>query len=143
MSIADPTDASLDATDLRLVRELARGRPVTAAAAAVGVSSATCYRRMRAAGFKLALIEARAAQFIPVAGRAVRTLPASLRRLLAIIADDTLRPSDHVAAVRLHAELATKFIDLADLVSRVAALEHEAVHGVPPPPAHAGDPGSN
>ncbi|AMV25121.1 hypothetical protein VT84_12050 [Gemmata sp. SH-PL17] len=112
----------IDTRDREIVELVAAGRTVTEVAAAVGVSSQTVYRRLRAPAVKALLLEARAAQWQPAADELRGGVPHAVKRLLHLV-DNAANEAVQVRAAVALVELATKVHELTDVQPRLAALE--------------------
>lgn len=143
MSISEQPEVAvgeLSDTDRRLILELAAGRGVTEASAAVGVSSATGYRRLRRPAVKAALASARVSAFAPSTAAARAALPKAIEKLVQIIDSESAHASTKIRAtealVNIHLRLdvhvfkldriaageADRLLDLEDTLTRARHL---------------------
>lgn len=115
----------LDTTDLTLIERLASGSTMTEAAAGLGLSASSAYRRARRPAFKAALVEHRGSQWRPIAHALRCECLASVRVMARIRDDDTV-------SARVRSETAAKIIEMAvglsnhlDVVPAIAELQRE------------------
>jgi hypothetical protein len=119
--------SELDDTDRRLIGLLSAGHTVTDAAAAVGLSATTVYRRQRRPAFRAALTDARAASFrVPVAA-AMAAVPKCVDRLVSIVQSDTAHPSSVIRAAEALLNAAFKLDEHVSVLTRLSALEGEVM----------------
>src|SRR4051794_13888652 len=118
--------------DERLIMALACGATLENAAATVGVSKATAFRRSQESEFqeelrktKADMVGRTAAMLTAAAGEAVKTL-LSLQK-------DSTPPSSRLGAARAVLELGVRLRESAELEGRIAAIESQL--------AQAGQPG--
>lgn len=117
-----PTDRS--AADELLVVALASGKTIKDAAAAAGVSETTAKRRVKAAGFRRRVADARGQMIAAAAGQLAANMTAAADALVALLADPDanvrLKAADKVLS---HA---VRTAELVDLECRVQELERAA-----------------
>lgn len=123
MTITEQVELGLDNTDLGLIAALASGVAITDAAAQLGVSAPTAYRRQRKPGFRVALAQARALKWLPDAERFRTEVGKSLDALVSV--RDAAATS---AAVRVRAsvsivELALALHENVDVNARLEDVE--------------------
>lgn len=117
-----PCDASSE-RDEALIQLLASGKSVTFAAASVGVSGATVYRRLRDPRFTTRLAEVRAQYLRPLCETTCNAATGAMERIIEM----SMNPKVH-AATRLRAniaivEMAVKLPEQVDKAARFAALD--------------------
>lgn len=115
----------LDARDEALVALVVAGRTVSQAAGELGIAPSTAYRRLRSPAVRLALGEARAAQWQPSADRLRAEVSRSIDRIVTLRDDPNAHPSTQLRASVALIELATKLHELVDTHPRLAAIESQ------------------
>src|SRR5258706_15541667 len=120
-----PPDAtgSLSPRDRLLVLSLARGASHDEAATVAGVSKATVTRRLRETRIRRAIEETHDLLFDQALGLAVTALDDAFQVLVAIAKDSQMPPTPRVTAAGKIAELALRFRDSHELLSRIEQLE--------------------
>ena len=108
-----------------LVLALACGASVEAAARQCKVSDRTVYRRLQDPGFRAQVQAARGEMVTRSAGLLTAAAGEAVRTLLSLQKDAT-PPAVRLGAARAVLELGIKVRELADLESRIAALEAQA-----------------
>jgi hypothetical protein len=109
----------------RLVLALACGATVEAAARQCEVSERTVYRRLKEPKFKARVQEARGEMVKRSAGMLTAAAGASVQTLLSL-QKESAPPAVRLGAARAVIELGVKVRELADLETRIAALEEQA-----------------
>jgi hypothetical protein len=122
--------AGRGSADDRLAAELAAGKTVRDAAAAVGIAERTAHRRLTDAAFKARVAELRGRMIDAAAGRLAdgMTSAADVLRELLTNPDPNVR---HKSAAKL-IELSLKTRDVTELEGRLAALEQQLAGGAAP-----------
>ena len=100
----------LDDRDRALVALLASGQSKTEAAAQLGVSVETAYRRSRKPAFRAALSDARRAAFARPAANALAVLPLGIERLKSIVSDDEAPLSAVIRATEALANITVRLL---------------------------------
>ena len=108
-----------------LVLALACGASVEAAARQCKVSDRTVYRRLQDPGFRAQVQAARGEMVTRSAGLLTAAAGEAVRTLLSLQKDAT-PPAVRLGAARAVLELGIKVRELADLETRIAALEAQA-----------------
>jgi hypothetical protein len=108
-----------------LLLALACGATVEAAARQCDLTERTVYRRLREPAFKTRLQELRADMVRRSAGLLTAAAGEAVRTLLALQKDAT-PPAVRLGAARAVLEIGIKVRELADLETRIAALEAQA-----------------
>ena len=111
--------------DEALVLALACGASVEAAARKCKLHERTVYRRLEDPTFRAKVQEARGEMVKRSAGLLTAAAGEAVRTLLALQKDST-PPAVRLGAARAVLELGIKVRELADLESRIAALEQQA-----------------
>jgi hypothetical protein len=105
-----------------LVRALACGATVEAAARQCGLSESTAYRRLREPDFHRRLQQLRADMVQRNAGALTAAATEAVRTLLALLKEST-PPAVRLGAARAVLEQSLKMREMTELTDRVAALE--------------------
>jgi hypothetical protein len=105
-----------------LLRALACGATVEAAARQCGLSESTAYRRLREPDFHRRLQELRADMAQRTAGALTAATTEAVRTLLALLKEST-PPAVRLGAARAVLEQSLKMREMTELTDRVAALE--------------------
>ena len=108
-----------------LILALACGATVEAAARQCNVSERTVYRRLKEPAFQARVQEARGEMVKRSAGMLTAAAGASVQTLLSL-QKDSAPPAVRLGAARAVIELGVKVRELADLETRIAALEEQA-----------------
>jgi hypothetical protein len=118
-------DKRKQASDELIIAALASGRTATEAAAAVGVSTQTIYRRMKDPEFRAAVGRARAEVWVDDARRFREQVPRSLATLVELRDNPDAHDSTRARCAIAIVDLAAKFHELTDVAVRLAALESQ------------------
>jgi Homeodomain-like domain len=110
--------------DERLLMALACGATVEAAARTVGVSESTVYRRLRDVKFRLRLQTIRMEMVERTSGMLTASGGEFVKTLLALVKDN-IPHAVRLGAARAGLELGMKIREMAELETRIAALEEQ------------------
>jgi hypothetical protein len=108
-----------------LLLALACGATVEAAARQCDLSDRTIYRRLKDAAFRTRLQDLRSDMVRRTAGMLTAAASAAVTTLLSL-QKDSVPPAVRLGAARAVLELGVKVRELADLETRIAALEAQA-----------------
>src|SRR5690242_12345298 len=97
---ADITSAPETSYDDALINCLAGGKSATEAAAAIGKSVTTVYRRLRDPLLQARLAEAKAALFAPLAAKATGQIGGALDFLIGVVGDATADTRSRIQAAK-------------------------------------------
>jgi hypothetical protein len=125
MSLSDTFTPAAIADDT-LLDALLAGATIRTAAERAGVSISTARRRLADPGFSRRLSEARSEVRRSLVDRLTATATASVGVLAAVLADPAASPSVKVRAAEVALNSAVKWVSVADLEQRIAALEDRA-----------------
>src|SRR5262245_41599683 len=119
-------ELGLDAIDVALITALTGGKSITEAAAEIGISATTAYRRHASQAFRVALADAMAGRWKPHAARLHGEVSKSLDRLIALRDDERVHPSTRLKAIESIFNLLFKLTEIVEIEPRLTALELQA-----------------
>jgi hypothetical protein len=129
VTIAEQEADELSERDLALIAAIASGRTVTEAAAELGISAPTAYRRLGDPAFAARLATAKAANWSPESTELRSEFRRSVAHMVATRDDENVHASTRLRAAQAICDLALRVTKEVELAARVAALEQLAAEG--------------